>query len=96
MIYTIKSLLSKHGVYLDNITVDGENHLIDFITSSDSYICEDINNKIIANLDPNLPLVSKILAKGVFETIDKITGKTISIQFYKSAPFEIKNPTEFD
>lgn len=96
MKYTINDLLAKHGVYIDNVTIKGENHLIEFITVSDDFICEDINNNVIANLDINAVLIPKILNKGVFETVDTVTKEIVSIQFYKCAPFEIKNSIQTD
>lgn len=89
---TIQSLTQQNGVYLDNITVDGKNILIDTITETDKpgiSIYEDSNFNYIAYLDINKELRSKILSKGVFETEDEVTGKTVSIQFYKSIPLDL-------
>ena len=94
-IHTIESITSQQSVYLDNITVNGKNTLIDFYLNwhddhENTYQYQDNDENIIANLDITLPLIPKILSKGVFETIDKITNQKISIQFYKSESLNLE------
>lgn len=94
-IHTIESITSQQGVYLDNITVNGKNTLIDFYLNwhddhENTYQYQDDDENIIANLDITLPLVPKILSKGVFETVDKITNQKVSIQFYKSESLNLE------
>lgn len=93
--HTIESITSQQGVYLDNITVNGKNTLIDFYLNwhdeyENTYQYQDDDENIIANLDITLPLIPKILSKGVFETVDKITNQKISIQFYKSESLNLE------
>lgn len=90
--YTIRQLTQQNGIYLDNITVDGKNVLIDNTNETDKkdiVIYEDSNFNYIAYLNINKELRPKILSKGVFETEDAVSGKTISIQFYKSVPLDL-------
>ena len=94
-IHTIESITSQQGVYLDNITVNGKNTLIDFYLNwhddhENTYQYQDDDENIIANLDITLPLIPKILSKGVFETVDKITNQKVSIQFYKSESLNLE------
>ncbi len=94
MSHTIDSLVKQNGVYLDNITVNGVNHLIDFYLNFSEkddkyYTYQDIDEKNIAVLDPDKELIPKLLNKGVFETIDEVTQEKVSIQFYKTLPLEI-------
>lgn len=93
--HTIESITSQQGVYLDNITVNGKNTLIDFYLNfhdqyENTYQYQDNNENIIANLDITLPLIPKILSKGVFETVDKVTNQKVSIQFYKSESLNLE------
>ena len=94
-IHTIESITSQQGVYLDNITVNGKNTLIDFYLNwhdehENTYQYQDDDENIIANLDITLPLIPKILSKGVFETVDKSTNQKVSIQFYKSESLNLE------
>ena len=94
-IHTIESITSQQGVYLDNITVNGKNTLIDFYLNwhddhENTYQYQDDDENIIANLDITLPLIPKILSKGVFETVDKNTNQKVSIQFYKSESLNLE------
>lgn len=94
-IHTIESITSQQGVYLDNITVNGKNTLIDFYLNwhddhENTYQYQDDDENIIANLDITLPLIPKILSKGVFETVDKTTNQKVSIQFYKSESLNLE------
>lgn len=93
MTHTIKSILQNTGVYLDNITRDGVNHSIEYLSQDMdtphlmSYL--DMNDAEVALLDITATLTPKILSKGVFETIDCRTQKPVSIQFYRHVPFNI-------
>ena len=94
-IHTIESITSQQGVYLDNITVNGKNTLIDFYLNwhddhENTYQYQDDDENIIANLDITLPLIPKILSKCVFETVDKSTNQKVSIQFYKSESLNLE------
>ena len=94
-IHTIESITSQQGVYLDNITVNGKNTLIDFYLNwhddhENTYQYQDNDENIIATIDITLPLIPKILSKGVFETVDKITNQKVSIQFYKSESLNLE------
>lgn len=89
---TIESLLKQNGVYLDNITIDGKNALAQFVLQTNTpnvNIYEDSGYNALAMLDITKELRPKILSKGVFETEDEDTKKTISIQFYKSIPLDL-------
>lgn len=94
MVITIESLLKEAGVYLDNITVNGVNTLIDYYLTPDEnstiFHYQDEDQNTIASLDIKKQLIPKILSKGVFEIEDEITKQKVSIQFYKATPLEVK------
>lgn len=99
--YTISHLIKQNGIYLDNITVNGKNALIEYYLNFNdlgeeipAYTYQDHDGNNIAVLDVNAELNPKILAKGVFETIDLNTNNVVSIQFYKTLPLDLKETIE--
>lgn len=89
---TIESVLKQNGVYLDNITVDGKNVLVQYFLQTKTpniIIYEDSEFNTLATLDITKELRPKILSKGVFEIEDEDSKKPISIQFYKSLPLDL-------
>lgn len=96
MKYTIENICKEKGVFIDNITVNGENSFIDFYLNwcddyeGNAYQYQDMKENIIATLDIDKELIPKFLEKGVFETIDVLTNQKVSIQFYKTYSVNFK------
>lgn len=94
--HTIDSLIEKRdGVYLDNIRINGEEHLIEYYLNwhddlPNCYQFQNEKSEVVAVLDITKELKPKLLSKGVFETTDAATGEVLTIQFFKDVPLNLK------